>query len=926
MKIYSARHSHKPSIVILLPMLAALLFAQLTKAETWSIVSSGTANDIKGVTWDGSRFVAVDSEGGVLESTNGKSWSRKQTQSYGFSEIVAGGGHYIAIDEYDQTYYESSDRITWNERDTGQSDWLLGGTYNAGQFVLVGEYGTILRSSDGINWNEVTTSPTDTDLDRIIYGGGLYVSVGDAGIFTSVNTTTWTPRTRPIYGFSDVAFYGGRFVAVTFIYSQIFTSTTGTSWTGAEIESLNNTFPNLPPWGNAVCGGPSGFKIVCDSGKAFTSINGKDCQSIDMQTTSNINDVAYGGGTYVAVGNNGLIRVLLNTVPEIAVEQPVATNIADGGSKTFGSVAFGASASLTFTIKNIGTANLTGLTVTKDGTNPGDFTVTSNPVAPVAGPSGSTTFIVSFAPTAAGARSTAIHIASNDADENPFDISLTGTGVGLDDPDGDGLGSLAELNEFGTDPLLADSNSDGLSDTYAVCFVGTPIQPSAGNQISINLKKLAATGNTLKLVGKLPKGLTFNATTGLISGTITGTPGIYPISVQVLQGASILRTIPFPITVLAFPASLIGKFESILEDANSIPIGACKIAITKANLWTATLESAGAATRKSKGTFILSQGTPVAPITAVFPATSAMPAVTVSVSIDGSNSTITGSYNGGTLRGFRLASGAENPPATVSYSLVLDAGVQDGINVPAGLGWMKGNVNSLGVGTFKGVLGDGTASGITLHLSASGQAVLWTQPYKDKKSYLGGLITLGNLGQTSGGNPKLTDSVWWSKASDATTLSYPAGFPAMPLTVGTSKWIAPATATALGASLGWRNDRTAAVTIDGAGLSNQDPQSTAAALPTEFTLDDQFNLTISAPTISSVVAWSGKITGADGAFTGTLTLPTGFSNGLPSGSAPASGIFVQDDAWGSVTGCGLIKVPVSGTRGSFRTSAFIFDQ
>lgn len=430
MKIYSAHHSHKYRIVILFPVLVGLLFVQLTKAETWAIVSSGTTNNIKGVTWDGSRFVAVDSEGGVLESAYGTSWSRRQTQSYGFSEIVTGGGRYIAIQEYDQACYESSDRITWNERDTSQLNDLLGGTYNTGQFVLVGEKGTILKSSNGINWNTVTTSPTDKDINKIIYGVGLNVAVGDAGIFTTANTIDWTLRARgPIYGFSDVAFYGGRFVAVTYIDSQIFTSTTGMSWSGVEIDSLNNTFPNLPPWGNAVCGGPSGFKVVCDSGKAFTSINGKDCQSINMQTTSNINDVTYGGGAYVAVGNNGLIRVLLNTVPEIAVEQPVATNITDGSFKTFDSVAIGASASLTFTIKNIGTANLTGLILSKDGTNPSDFTITSNPVAPVAGPSGSTTFIVRFAPTASGTRSATIHIASNDADENPFNLTLTGTGV-----------------------------------------------------------------------------------------------------------------------------------------------------------------------------------------------------------------------------------------------------------------------------------------------------------------------------------------------------------------------------------------------------------------------------------------------------------------------------------------------------------------
>jgi hypothetical protein len=117
-------------------------------------------------------------------------------------------------------------------------------------------------------------------------------------------------------------------------------------------------------------------------------------------------------------------------VPEIAVEQPALTNIADGGSRDFGSVNMGSNTSLTFTIRNPGSANLTGLVITKDGAHPGDFVVTANPAAPVA-PAGTTTFTVQFTPSAAGARSAALHIASNDADENPFDITVTGTGVTL---------------------------------------------------------------------------------------------------------------------------------------------------------------------------------------------------------------------------------------------------------------------------------------------------------------------------------------------------------------------------------------------------------------------------------------------------------------------------------------------------------------
>ncbi|MEI6676371.1 MAG: choice-of-anchor D domain-containing protein [Verrucomicrobiota bacterium] len=112
--------------------------------------------------------------------------------------------------------------------------------------------------------------------------------------------------------------------------------------------------------------------------------------------------------------------------PVMAVEQPPGTNIADTGTKNFNTVLVGSSTTLTFTIKNTGDGDLTGLTITKGGTHAADFTVTSNPSAPVSGPSGTTTFNVRFTPSAVGARSAAIHIANNDATQNPFDIILTG--------------------------------------------------------------------------------------------------------------------------------------------------------------------------------------------------------------------------------------------------------------------------------------------------------------------------------------------------------------------------------------------------------------------------------------------------------------------------------------------------------------------
>ena len=102
-------------------------------------------------------------------------------------------------------------------------------------------------------------------------------------------------------------------------------------------------------------------------------------------------------------------------------------------------VAFGSldpgtsSAAQSFTLKNTGTANLSGPALKVDGSHAADFTV-SGPAATTLAPGASTVFTVTFKPGAAGARSAAIHIASNDADENPFDISLSGTGNALPEP------------------------------------------------------------------------------------------------------------------------------------------------------------------------------------------------------------------------------------------------------------------------------------------------------------------------------------------------------------------------------------------------------------------------------------------------------------------------------------------------------------
>lgn len=115
----------------------------------------------------------------------------------------------------------------------------------------------------------------------------------------------------------------------------------------------------------------------------------------------------------------------------------------------------------TFTIKNTGALVLGVSGVTISGPNAADFAVTQQPGGSVAATNGSTTFQVTFNPSALGIRNAFVNIASDDADEGSYNFSIQGNGVDLlpevavsdgaftDIQDGDGYPSTADSTDFG---------------------------------------------------------------------------------------------------------------------------------------------------------------------------------------------------------------------------------------------------------------------------------------------------------------------------------------------------------------------------------------------------------------------------------------------------------------------------------------------
>ena len=174
---------------------------------------------------------------------------------------------------------------------------------------------------------------------------------------------------------------------------------------------------------------------------------------------------AFGVAYYDVTDRN--LKFALEDLPEIAVSGN-AMNIADGDATPdltdhtdFGAVAVASGTIVrTFTITNNGTANLTvgagGLSVT--GGNAADFTVGGITLPATIAASGSTTFTVSFDPSASGIRSTTVNLVNNDADENPYTFAIQGTGTA---PEIAVLGNSVNIADGDTTPDGADHTDFG---------------------------------------------------------------------------------------------------------------------------------------------------------------------------------------------------------------------------------------------------------------------------------------------------------------------------------------------------------------------------------------------------------------------------------------------------------------------------------
>jgi hypothetical protein len=271
---------------------------------TTTVDSTGTALDIgtasAAVYGSGLYLVGKNTGGNSLYSTNGTTWTKFTIDGVNnrtLEEFAYGNGNYVAAAGGAGSVYKStSGTAGWTAVSAAFSSPASNETrsvlYGGGTWVVVGDAGALSTSTDLVTFTQRTSNITGQRFNQIAYSGSLWVVVGgNPSLITSSDATTWTTRTSGFSGeIRGVAYGNGLFVAVGDSGGMI-TSTDGISWT-----ARTSQFSTTRIW-NVVYTGSRWF-AVGESGKMSTSTNGTTwtSETSGFGATGNIQAIAYGGG------------------------------------------------------------------------------------------------------------------------------------------------------------------------------------------------------------------------------------------------------------------------------------------------------------------------------------------------------------------------------------------------------------------------------------------------------------------------------------------------------------------------------------------------------------------------------------------------------------------------------------------------------
>ncbi len=173
--------------------------------QTWHGVPDPVSGEVlTAVSFDGQRFVAPGSAGGVYTSTDGRIWTKLGSVSSTatrVTRIAYGGGAYVAIGA-NGLLARSADAVNWTVLTPIPSATAVPSApvstftdvlWDGRQFVAVGSDDTAATSADGTTWNSGLMENVPPPR-ALAHCGNVTVGVGYGSAVTTLDGSTWHTR------------------------------------------------------------------------------------------------------------------------------------------------------------------------------------------------------------------------------------------------------------------------------------------------------------------------------------------------------------------------------------------------------------------------------------------------------------------------------------------------------------------------------------------------------------------------------------------------------------------------------------------------------------------------------------------------------------------------------------------------------------
>ena len=329
-----------------------------TSGSSWNSVTSSTAEHLNRVRYLGSgsagRFYAVGNGGTLLSSDTGTSWTSMNsgTTNHLYDVALNNAGLLLVGDE--ALLMSADDGTSWTDQindlpTNAPPAWIYLSAHGKGDDWLVAGRTGFLMEGSCTNGSECVWQPSPTISSRawlwdMTVQRGLYVAIGDlANIKTSLDGILWAREAVPVSQTNTVLLgVGGTSNLLVAVGSEgnVLVSEAGmvdivvtndASVTNITLQSLGVIWTNLSLFTERSLQGITAddelFIITGEAGSVFTSPDGTNWTERSAVTANFLSSVAVGGGTCIAVGDNG---TLIRSVNEgVSWSSPVAMGTTD---------------------------------------------------------------------------------------------------------------------------------------------------------------------------------------------------------------------------------------------------------------------------------------------------------------------------------------------------------------------------------------------------------------------------------------------------------------------------------------------------------------------------------------------------------------------------------------------------------------------